>query len=247
MEFVELFRWVCLALFFGAGVIWLLDVAGPLTIRDASQRKILNAALGTTLVGGMASFAATEFFASAPDEPARRDPPIAIASGTATPPPSRPPPGASGTSLPDEPVEPVPDPGVQPQATEPGLPAEVSAFLAAKGLRRPVIESGWEASYPGCAREARSAPLDRLAARACFRALDGFNRAVLTPYQDAYDAYVPQVAQLSYAQPAGAVLDFLRKEAAEFTQGTNAAAALYRTISSELDADFARLRRQAYS
>lgn len=247
MEFFEVFRWVCLALFFGAGVIWLLDVAGPLTIRDSRQRQILNAALGTTLVGGMASFAATEFFASDRDGPARPDPPIAIASGTAAPPPARPAPDPSGTPRPDEPVEPVPDPGARPQADEPDLPAEVAAFLVAKQLHRPVIASGWEASYPGCAREARSAPLDRPAARACFRALDGFNRAVLTPYQDAYDDYVPRVAQLSYAQPAGAVLDFLRKEAAEFTLGTNAVAALYRAISTELDADFARLRRQAYS
>ena len=244
MEFFEVFRWVCLALFFGAGIIWLLDVAGPLTIRDAAQRRILNLALGTTLVGGMASFAATEFFASDQPDPIRRVPPIAIASGTATPPPSRPVPARSGAPLRADPPEPDPGP---PQAEEPELPAEVSAFLAAKGLHRPVIARGWEASYPGCAREARSAPLDRLAARACFRALDGFNRAVLTPYQDAYDDYVPRVAQLSYAQPAGAVLDFLRQEAAEFTLGTNAVAALYRTISTELDADFALLRRQAYS
>jgi hypothetical protein len=102
---------------------------------------------------------------------------------------------------------------------------------------------------PSCAvaaRAARSAPLPGPDARRCFRELDAFNTAVLTPYQDAYDRYLPAVVDLSLSQPEGEVLTFLQADARGFTQGTTTEAALYRTISNDFLDDKVRLRKQAY-
>ena len=237
--FLSVFMWVCLALFVAAAVIWLLDMVGWVTIRSSGQRTMLNLALGTTLLGGMASFAVGAFFTPpAPATPAKPEPSATSTAAPAAPTqPSRDSP---------EPVPVTPTPLPEPPAPDPGLSETVRNFLAANRLERPAIDPQWSASYPRCAEQSRTAQLPKAEARACFRALDQFNSAVLRPYQDAYDAYVPQVAELSYSQPAGEVLDFLRAEAGGFTNGTHDIAVLYRTISTQLDGDYTRLRGQAY-
>lgn len=243
--FLSVFMWVCLALFAAAAVIWLLDMVGQVTIRSSAQRTLLNAALGTTLLGGMASFAVGAFFTPpAPANPTSSDP---SPGATKTPAPllSSSPAGPSQAD-PGSPRPPSEAPPQRSPTPDPSLSETVRSFLEANRLDRPAIDPQWSASYPQCAEQSRAAPLPKIEARACFRALDQFNSAVLRPYQDAYDAYVPRVAELSYSQPAGEVLDFLRAEAGGFTNGTHEIAVLYRSISAQLDGDFARLRGQAY-
>lgn len=237
--FLSVFMWVCLALFAAAAVIWLLDMVGQVTIRSPAQRTMLNAALGTTLLGGMASFAVGAFFTPpAPATPGSPEPSTTATAAAAPQPPT-------AAELPEPDPELLP-PTPQPTPSDPALSEAVRSFLEANRLDRPAIAPNWAASYPRCAEQSRAAPLPKTEARACFRALDQFNSAVLRPYQDAYDAYVPQVAELSYSQPAGEVLDFLRAEAGGFTNGTHDIAVLYREISAQLDGDYTRLRGQAY-
>jgi hypothetical protein len=248
LEFLDLFKWICLALFTMVAVIWLLDMIGLVKIRTPAQRKILNTALGTTLIGGMASFAVSAFFT----QPITPGPGPGPGPGpTQTSAPSLPAASTSSSASPsagEEIIPPAPEPPVpaEPGSADPALSQPVRAFLSANNLARPTIDRQWDQRYPPCARQARSAPLPAPDARRCFRELDQFNTAVLRPYQDAYDGYVPRVAELSFSQPAGEVLDFLRAEAGGFTNGTHEIAALYRTISTELYADYALLRKQAY-
>jgi len=238
VEFLTAFKWICLALFAASAVIWLLDMVGVLTIRTPAQRKIFNAALGTTLIGGMAGFAVTAFFTPPePDPKPQPNPtPSVQPAGPASPSPS---PTSSPSSRPL--VPPPPQVSADPAPSEP-----VRVFLSANNLARPMIDPQWDAGYPRCARQARTNALPAPDARRCFRELDEFNAAVLRPYQDTYEAYVPRVAELSFSQPSGEILDFLRAEASGFTNGTHQTATLYRTISTELYDDYARLRQLAY-
>ncbi len=249
MSLSVVFQIICLVIVAAAGIAWVLNLYGRIEL-DPDQKKILNAAFGVSVVGGLAATVGPGFFN--PVEPPAASSPFAAASGpvgagpgavasTATPSPR-----ASTPANPQEsdPVSPSSTP--RPTAPEPSLSETVRNFLAANRLERPAIDPQWSASYPRCAEQSRTAQLPKAEARGCFRALDQFNSAVLRPYQDAYDAYVPQVAELSYSQPAGEVLDFLRAEAGGFTNGTHDIAVLYRDISTQLDGDYTRLRGQAY-
>lgn len=239
MDFTTLFMGLCLALFGATAVVWLLDMVGVLTIRTPGQRKMLNASLGVTLIGGMASYAVGTFFTPP-------GPDTAIAAGPATAPATA---SASSPAVPTgtpTATPPAPRPAPPETPADPALTEPVRAFLAENNLVRPNIAPDWTTLYPACAEKARTAQLPAAEARQCFRALDRFNNAVLIPYQDAYDVYLPRVAELSYSQPAGEVLDFLRAEAGGFSTGSHAMAALYRTISNAYADDAMTLRKMAY-
>ena len=245
--------WICIALFGGAALIWLADMVGWVTIREAGQRKMLNSALGVTLIGGIASFAATTIFGD-PSGTVGDSNGARAKAGDSTNPNG----GSSGTPFAVRPsITPTPTP-VGPPGREKGgaapmpdplseaLPNAVVAFLRNNNLLRPTIAGTWSRDYPECAEKARTDLLSKPIARGCFGELGGFNTAHLVPYQEAYDEYVPAVAQLSYSQPDGEVLEFLRQEASDYTMGTGVEAARYREVSTLLDADYATLRKQAY-
>jgi hypothetical protein len=201
MEFAAVFMWLCLALFGATGVIWLLDMVGVLTIRTPTQRKILNAALGTTLIGGMASFAVSTFFtppAADKDEPVT--PPTAV--------PSAPPSGAIAASPVAADSSPVaapssaPDPGPpvpQPSSCKPAAhPAEFAEWATPILGTPPTFRCAIGAPYPTCLAELREKPREGITqedARACGDALLAFRRVHITPayaaknnYQDNLDA-----------------------------------------------------------
>jgi hypothetical protein len=237
VDFTTLFMGLCLALFGATAVVWLLDMVGVLTIRTPAQRKMLNASLGVTLIGGMASFAVGTFFTPPGADTATAAGPATAPATTSSPPV----PTVTATATP-----PAPQPAQPETPADPALSEPVRAFLAENNLVRPTIAPDWKTLYPACAEKARTAQLPAAEARQCFRALDRFNNAVLIPYQDAYADYVPDVAELSYRQPAGEVLEFLRSEAGGFSTGSHAMAALYRTISNAYAEDAVTLRKMGY-
>lgn len=246
MAFLTVFMWLCLALFAAAGVIWLLDMVGVLTIRTSTQRTMLNASLGTTLLGGMASFAVATFFTAPEQEP--EQPGQAPGAQSPSPTPSPAPTGApTGAAPPSAAPSPSPsDEPAAPVAADPALSQPVRDYLSANNLTRPMIDPQWAAQYPPCAKQSRTVALLPSKARGCFAELNRFNTSVLLPYADAYERYVAAVTEESFRQPAGELLDFLRTEADGFTNGTNQVAALYRDISVEWDEDYRRLRRQGF-
>lgn len=195
MEFAAAFMWLCLALFGATAAIWLLDMVGVVTIRTPAQRKILNASLGTTLIGGMASFAVSSFFTpggsgtSTPAVPPTNGP---SAPQTASPPIGTPPPDAS-------PSGPASPPPLQPAACKPAAhPAELAEWATATLDTPPTFRCAIGAPYPVCIAELREAPREAItqdAARACGADLLAFRRTNISPayaakihYQDNLDA-----------------------------------------------------------
>ena len=126
------------------------------------------------------------------------------------------------------------------------LDPAILGFLSANDLQRPTFPSDWQSEYPGCAVKSRSEALGMLKAKTCFRQLDEFNTQYLVDYQHKYDAYVPQIAQLSFSQPAGPILNFLKSDASGFTTGSIEPARHYLAASEQFDEDHTRLRREAY-
>jgi hypothetical protein len=240
MNYMTVLTWAAVAIFVAAAAIWLLDMIGKVTIRTPAQRTMLNASLGVTLIGGIATLVANGMGGAG--KSAQAQPAAALASAAATAP-------TAGTTPANEPPpQPPADPDPAPSSTptDPPQSETVIAFLAANNLTRPMIAPDWDSRYPPCARQARAATLPGAEARRCYRALDTFNTAVLIPYQDAYERYVPAVTDLSLSQPEGEVLIFLQADSRGFTQGTLAEATLYRRISNEFFDDKLRLRKQAY-
>jgi hypothetical protein len=194
MEFAAAFMWLCLALFGAAGVIWLLDMARVLTIRSPAQRKMLNASLGTTLIGGMASFAVSTFFtnpdqgAAAPASPPTLAAPVAAAEMSAPEPTSAPTP-----ATPSAPATP------QPAACKPAAhPADFAPWAAPALGTPPTFRCAIGAPYPACLAELREKPREAItqdAALACGADLLAFRKAHIGPayaakidYQDKLDA-----------------------------------------------------------
>ncbi|MDP5103688.1 MAG: hypothetical protein NWP98_07155 [Erythrobacter sp.] len=208
MEFAAVFMWACLGLFLAAGAIWLLDMAGALTIRSPAQRTMLNAALGTTLLGGMASFAVATFFPPPPStpEPAKQPEPATPIAPPAGPVPT--PPGGEGAT-------PAPSstntaaPGATPSPQVPPAPSQTACRLAAHPPRLaewanatlstpPSFRCAITAPYPACVAELRErdvAEISREAARACGADVINFRRSHISSayaakltYQDNLDA-----------------------------------------------------------
>jgi hypothetical protein len=191
MEFATVFMWICLALFGATAMIWLLDMVGVVTIRTAAQRKMLNASLGTTLIGGMAGFAVSSFFTETDREKPAAPPtatPVAVAET----------PTAAPTSAPD------PSPSANPAAPRPAAckpaahPAEYAEWAAAALGTPPTFRCAIGAPYPACLAELREKPREAItqdAALACGADLLAFRKAHIGPayaakisYQDNLDA-----------------------------------------------------------
>lgn len=222
------FGGICLAIMAGAGLAWVLSLFGVVKL-SPEQAKVLNRVFGGGLLGALAT-AGGALFTLPKDEPGPEPEPTPTVAPTTTPTPT--------PTLEDPPTDAPPD--------EPALPESVRDFLTANNFTRPGIDPQWAERYPMCAKQARTKALPPPDARQCFAKLNQFNQDVLLPYAAAYDLYVPKVTELSFSQPAGEVLEFLRAEAGGFTNGTNDVAALYRTISTEWDDDSKRLRRQGF-
>jgi hypothetical protein len=184
MEFLDGFKWICLALFTAAAVIWLLDMIGKVTIRSGAQRAMLNASLGTTLLGGMASFAVETFFSPAQaDAVAPVAAPIAAAA-TASPAPAE---QSAQTVTP------------QPATCRPAAhPAALAEWASAELDTPPTFRCAIGAPYPACIAELREKPhadISQEAARACGADLLAFRKTHVGPayaakigYQDNLDA-----------------------------------------------------------
>lgn len=198
MEFLDWFKWICLGLFTATAVIWLLDMIGVVKIQSPAQRTILNAALGTTLIGGMASFAVTSFFPGGnPSSPAPTGPPSAAsvsAAATATPI------AAADTPAPAPPSAPVSGPTTpQTASCKPAAhPAEFAEWATRKLETPPTFRCAIGAPYPACLAELREQPRETItqeAALACGDELLAFRRKHITTayaakkdYQDNLDA-----------------------------------------------------------
>lgn len=192
MEFATVFMWLCLALFGATAVVWLLDMVGVLTIRTPAQRKMLNASLGTTLIGGMASFAVGSFFTLPGEgkaEPAAR-PDTALAAT---------PVAADGSPSPAPSASPATPAPLQPTACRPAAhPADFAAWASTELGTPPTFRCAIGAPYPTCLAELREQPRETItqdAALACGDALRAFRRVHITPayaakkdYQDNLDA-----------------------------------------------------------
>lgn len=262
MDLGFLFQLVCLVIFAAAGFAWILNVYRQIEL-DPDQTKLLNAAFGVSVVGGLASLVGPGFFDNAGNDEPPTDIPTSNASGST---------GLGNDDGELDPFEPLVVASRSPTDIEPdhtvkprdgtaaqyrgdnedetkgvrNLDPKIQAFLKDNNLVRPMVDPLWEQSYPGCAVNARTSELAKTSARDCMKELDKFNSEFLIPYQRAYEQYVPKVSEISYSQPAGPILDFVREEARSFSQGTNEVAQNYRAASGELDADYATLRSQAY-
>lgn len=224
------FGGICLAIMAGAGLAWVLSLFGVVKL-SPEQAKVLNRVFGGGLLGALAT-AGGALFTLPKDEPGPGPGPEPTPTVAPTPTPTPTP------KQEDPPTDAPPD--------EPALSEPVRDFLATNKLTQPRVNPQWSTLYPACAKEGRAVALPPPDARQCFAKLNQFNQDVLLPYAAAYDLYVPKVTELSFSQPAGEVLEFLRAEASGFTNGTNDVAALYRTISTEWDDDSKRLRRQGF-
>lgn len=192
MEFATVFMWLCLALFGATAVIWLLDMVGVLTIRTPAQRKMLNASLGTTLIGGMASFAVSSFFTPPSESEAKPAmPPDTMHTPT--------PVAADGAPSPVPSSSPATPSPLQPSACKPAAhPAEFAEWASSALGTPPTFRCAIGAPYPDCLAELREQPRETItqeAARACGDALRAFRRVHITAayaakkdYQDNLDA-----------------------------------------------------------
>lgn len=198
MAFASVLMWLCLALFAAAAVIWLLDMVGVLTIRTSTQRTMLNASLGTTLLGGMASFAVGTFFTPLP-KPSDPSTPSAAPSGVQSPAAT---PAATGspTNSPtpgQSPTPPVPPPS-QAACQQAAHPPRLAEWATTALGTPPSFRCAIAAPYPGCVAELRGrdlAEISREAARACGAELIDFRRTYISSayaakltYQDKLDA-----------------------------------------------------------
>lgn len=119
-----------------------------------------------------------------------------------------------------------------------GVQSQISATLA----KRPVFPKDWKASYPKCAISAREQFLDNGARDACFDALDDFNKLVILPYRDAYEAHLEDLDTVSRFQEAGPYLDFLKSEYDDLSRGREGNAERYYSVSATLGSDYLNLR-----
>jgi hypothetical protein len=192
MDFTTLFMGLCLALFGAAAVIWLLDMARVLTIRSPAQRKMLNASLGTTLIGGMASFAVGSFFT--PPDKDKAEPATPSDAALAVTPLA-----ADGAPSPAPSSSPVTPPPPQPTGCKPAAhPADFAEWASAALGTPPTFRCAIGAPYPPCLAELREKPREAItqeAARTCGDELRAFRRTHITPayaakknYQDNLDA-----------------------------------------------------------
>lgn len=197
VEFLDWFKWICLALFTAAAVIWLLDMIGAVKIQSTAQRTILNTALGTTLIGGMASFAVTSFFPGGDTPPA---PPTAAPSAPATATETAAPLAATDTPAPappsDSPSAPLTP---QPVSCKPAAhPVEFAEWATPALGTPPTFRCAIGAPYPPCLAELREQPREAITQevlRACGADLLAFRQthigpayAAKTRYQDNLDA-----------------------------------------------------------
>ena len=214
MAFLTVFMWLCLALFAAAAVIWLLDMVGVLTIRTDAQRTMLNASLGTTLLGGMASFAVGAFFTPPGDAAVPPEPAVTPSA----PPPATPTMPLDGPAAPDNPATPPAPVPPQPAVCKPAAhPAILAEWAAAALGTPPTFRCAIAAPYPGCVAEMRELPLAEIArdtALTCGAELRAFRQlhiasayAAKRGYQDNLDAAeaslrsprnVEETAQQSY-------------------------------------------------
>lgn len=194
--------WLCLALFAAAGMIWLLDMVGVLTIRTSAQRTMLNASLGTTLLGGMASFAVEAFFTPPPGPPGQSTPtaaqsgpaPVPSSAGSPTPTPS----AADSPAPSGSPTPPAPPPPPQAACQQAAHPPRLADWATAALGTPPSFRCAIAAPYPDCIADLRGrdlAEISRGAARACGDDLLAFRRTQISPayaakqsYQDNLDA-----------------------------------------------------------
>jgi hypothetical protein len=196
VEFLSVFMWLCLALFAAAAVIWLLDMVGVVTIRSSAQRTMLNASLGTTLLGGMASFAVSAFFTS--DGATGAGAAQAQTGGqeaSAPAPGAGPPPSPPSSALP--PAAPTPPPA-QTACRPAAHPAALADWAAVDLGTPPTFRCAIAAPYPVCIADLRELPRAEIAheaALACGAALLAFRKthisaayAAKLSYQDNLDA-----------------------------------------------------------
>ncbi|WP_287278875.1 hypothetical protein [Ralstonia sp.] len=192
MEFATVFMWICLALFGATAVIWLLDMVRVVTIRTPAQRTMLNASLGTTLIGGMASFAVSTFFAGDGKAVA----PPSTPSASATPVSTAAPLAAADTPAP---VPPSAPPAPQPASCKPAAhPVEFTEWATPVLGTPPTFRCAIGAPYPPCLAELREQPREAVTQevlRACGADLLAFRQthigpayAAKTRYQDNLDA-----------------------------------------------------------
>lgn len=191
MEFLEVFKWICLAIFVCAAIVWLLDLAGLREMTDPGQRKTLNFALGTTLIGGMASFAATAFFdpgkgnGSVEPGPQQTETPAPPVGPTSQPEPTDAPTDA-GTPTPPSTPSPSPSqtlaPGTNPMSA-PACGVRVPQALAAWAQEElgdpPDFTCAERQIYPTCLdplRQRSQSEISRAAARECGEELARFRR-----------------------------------------------------------------------
>jgi hypothetical protein len=190
MEFLDGFKWICLALFTAAAVIWLLDMIGKVTIRSGTQRTMLNASLGTTLLGGMASFAVEAFFSPTQADAAAPVDASSAAAASAAPPAADP-----SSASPSAPAPATPQPATCRPAAHPAALAEWAAVALDTP---PTFRCAIGAPYPACMAELREKPradISLEAARACGADLLAFRKTHVGPayaakigYQDNLDA-----------------------------------------------------------
>lgn len=252
---IEWIGWICVAFLGLTSLVWLLDMIGVVNIRSEGQRKILNRSIGGTFLASILSFVGANVLVGN-----NENTPAPIPTDVPTPGPTnafyKPSDGdGSDPSLPLPLDDPLVDPiegdtnggGVNLAApVDDALSPSVRTYLDQNGLVRPSVARNWRADYPQCAIRSRDFEMASPVARRCFGQLDRFNVQNLVPYQRQYDVYIPQISEISAALPAGALLEFLREDLAGYTRKTGANARIYKEASNELDADYSRLRRQAY-
>ncbi|MDN3646793.1 hypothetical protein QWY75_11330 [Pontixanthobacter aestiaquae] len=199
-------------------------MAQLITIREAGQRKLLTAALGTTLIGSMASFAAVEFFpnggksngggASEEEQSGKESSDEDFGEARATDPT-----GAgnrdTGEADSDTPSSPVPDlaptptpsPSTPAVAAEDEMPActmapppEFAAWAETNLGPRPNFACALEAKYPGCVADIQSrgegATVGSEAAE-CARKITEFRRPTISKvyeFKDPYDRKIDEIA-----------------------------------------------------